>query len=134
MARKSLAKIDPKAAQEGLEQAHTKHVRTVDKAESSTRGRLKNAQDVPSGDTPTKDIVDVISMTLEVNGEIVFPGVKAYSLPATCDNWARILAQAIRYGIPYDEFAGEGWHIRDDETLGDPPTCDDCAREEEEAA
>jgi hypothetical protein len=134
MARKSKRVIEPELPQAELEDELTKHTRTVGVAEPSKKGRIRGATAVPQGDAPSRDAADVINMTLQVNaGAIGWSTHNESALEATAGNWAAILLRDIRYGIPYDELQGEGFHIREDDSLGEPPVCDNCKAEEEAA-
>ena len=130
MARKSKRSIEPELPQEELEEELTKATRTLGVEAPTVKGRIRGASAVPQGDAPSREVTDVITMTLQVNANAIGWSTRNESiLQATAGNWAGIILRDIRYGIPYDEVRGEGWHIREDDALGEPPTCDNCEEE-----
>jgi len=134
MARKSKRAIEPELPQGELEDELTKHTRVVEVQAPSAKGRVRGATVVPQGDAPSGEVADVINMTLQVNADAMGWSTRNESArEATAGNWAAILLRDIRYGIPYEEVGGEGWHIREDASLGEPPVCDNCEAEEEAA-
>lgn len=134
MARKSKRAIEPELPQGELEEELTKHTRVVEAQAPSAKGRIRGASAVPQGDASSGEVADIINMTLQVNAEAMGWSTRnEKTLQATAGNWAAILLRDIRYGIPYDEVGGEGWHIREDDSLGEPPICDNCKAEEEAA-
>lgn len=129
MARKSKRSIEPELPQEELEESMTKHTRTISAEGPSVKGRIRGATAVPQGDAPSGDVLEVMTMTLTMNGDVLGWGHKEAMVEGTATNWATILLRDIRYGIPLEELGGEGWHIREDDKLGEPPTCDNCEEE-----
>jgi hypothetical protein len=131
MPRKSAAVLPPKPlSQEELEAEHTKHLRVVRRAEPVHRGRLRNATGVPSGDAPTGEILDIVSDAIEVNADALEWAYGERGNALTARQWAEIVVRAIRYGLPTDEYEGDGFHIREDDNLGEAPECVDCQAEE----
>jgi hypothetical protein len=129
--RKSAATLPPKEMSQGeLESEHNKRTRVIALAEPSRKGRTKNAMRVPTGDVESGEAVDIIAQAIEVNSEAL-EWKYGDGTAATSKQWAEIVLRAIRYGVPYDDYMGEGFHMRDDVEMGDPPMCNDCQMEEE---
>lgn len=116
--------------QEELEAEVSKHTPVVPLQKSQRRGRLRNINGIPSGDAPTSEVVEIVSDAIEVNADALEWKYGENSNGATAKQWAEIVVRAIRYGIPTDEYEGEGFHIREDYSLGDAPECADCQAEE----
>lgn len=125
--RKSTATIKPKELPQGeLEDEFTKRTSVPRPIGTVKKGRTKNMLSVPSGETGSGEICDIISDSIQVNAEALewhFGSDGTSSL--TARQWAEIILRAIRYGIPYEEYQGEGFHIQDDE-MGEPALCSNC--------
>lgn len=131
--RKSSATLPPEPlTQAELEDEHTKHIRIVKQAEPTRRGRIRNASHVPTGDVPTTDVVDIVSQSIQNNADVLEWQYGEGGNALTANQWATIIVRAIRYGVPTDEFEGDGFHIRDDDDPQDPPVCDDCQEDDNE--
>jgi hypothetical protein len=123
VARKHADNDKPELTQEELEAKVTERVRVVQRAQPSRPHRLKHALEPPSGSAGSKEAITLMTDALIENADAF--GWDRNNTEVTADNWARIILRATVYGVPYDEYEGEGWAFQE-EAVGDPPLCDDC--------
>jgi hypothetical protein len=133
MARKSAASLPQKEMPQGeLEDEVNKRTRVVELVQPSRKGRTRNAHGVPSGDVESGEVRDIIANSIELNAEALEWHYGEQGNEGTSKQWAEIILRAIRYGVPYDDYMGEGFRIRDADDMGEAPLCPECQAEEDD--
>jgi hypothetical protein len=81
--------------------------------------RHKSLRQTPYQETSSGEILTIFADTLLSHSDIL-----GMNRP-TAAEWALILLRDLRFGIPTDELAGEGFPFHDAE-FDDPPLCESC--------
>lgn len=109
-----------------LEAAMTEHIQVQARERPKAR-RHKGLDHVPSNEVSSADVLAVMADSIEQHADLLGWHGNQSSVRGTAEQWSEILLRMIRYGIPLEEFAAEGFPVYDEEA--DRPLCDDCRRE-----